>query len=55
MRKEYKVTCEVNLCADRKETVYVTTNLPAKALKLAKEKLENRGYFAVSVISCKEV
>ena len=55
MKKEFEVVCEVNLCTNHEETVRVTTNLKAKAIKLAKERLEKRGYFDVQVISCKEV
>ena len=55
MRKEYEVTCQVNMCADRIEKVRVTTNLEAKAIRLAEEKLKKNGYFHVSAIRCKEV
>ena len=55
MKKEFEVVCKVNLCTNHEETVRVTTNLKAKAIKLAKERLEKRGYFDVQVISCKEV
>ena len=55
MKKEFEVACEVNMSTNHIETVYVTTNLPAKAIKLAKERLEKRGYFDVQVISCKEI
>ena len=54
MRKEYIVTCEVNMCADRIEEVHITTNLPSKAMKLAEDILEKRGYWNVRVLSCKE-
>ena len=55
MRKDYEVTCEVDMCAERIEKVRVTTNLPAKAAKLAEEKLKKDGHFYVSIIRCKEV
>ena len=35
MRKEYEVTCQVDMCAERVEKVRVTTNLEAKAIRLA--------------------
>ena len=38
MRKEYEVTCQVDMCAERVEKVRVTTNLEAKAVRLAIEK-----------------
>ena len=55
MRKEYEVTCQVDMCAERVEKVRVTTNLEAKAIKLAEEKLKKAGHFHVSIIRCKEV
>ena len=55
MKKEFEVACEVNMCTNHIEAVRVTTNLPTKAIKLAKEKLKKRGYFDVQVISCKEI
>ena len=55
MRKDYEVTCQVDMCAERVEKVRVTTNLEAKAIRLAEEKLKKNGHFHVSVISCKEV
>ena len=55
MKKEFEVACEVNMCANHIKAVRVTANLPAKAIKLAKEKLKKRGYFDVQVISCKEI
>lgn len=55
MRKDYEVTCEVDMCAECIEKVKVTTNLPAKAAKLAEEKLKKDGHFYVFIISCKEI
>lgn len=55
MRKDYEVTCEVDMCANHIKKVRVTTNLPAKAAKLAEEKLKKDGHFYVSVLSCKEI
>lgn len=55
MRKDYEVICQVDMCAERIEKVRVTTNLPAKAAKLAEEKLKKDGHFYVSILSCKEV
>ena len=55
MRKDYEVTCQVDMCAERVEKVRVTTNLEAKAIKLAEEKLKKAGHFHVSIIRCKEV
>lgn len=55
MKKEFEVVCEVSMITNHIETVRVTTNLKAKAIKLAKERLKKRGYFDVQVISCKEV
>lgn len=55
MIKKYEVTCEVDMCADHIEKVKVTTNLPAKAIKLAEEKLKKDGHFLVSIINCKEI
>lgn len=55
MKKEFEVACEVNMSTNHIKAVRVTTNLPAKAIKLAKEKLKKRGYFDVQVISCKEI
>ena len=55
MRKEYEVTCEVNMCADHVEKVKVTSNLPTKAVKLAENKLKKDGHFHVKVLSYKEV
>ena len=49
MRKDYEVTCEVDMCAERIEKVRVTTNLPAKAAKLAEEKLKKDGNCYVSI------
>lgn len=54
MRKDYLVTCELNMCANHVETIRVTTNLPEKAKKLAIKKFKDAGNFYVSVISCKE-
>lgn len=42
MRKDYEVTCQVDMCAERVGKVRVTTNLEAKAIKLAEEKLKKR-------------
>ena len=55
MRKDYEVTYQVDMCAERVEKVRVTTNLEAKAIRLAEEKLKKDGHFHVSVIRCKEV
>lgn len=55
MRKDYEVTCEVDMCAERVEKVRVTTNLEVKAIKLAEEKLKKDGHFYVSILSCKEI
>ena len=55
MRKEYEVTCQVDMCAERIEKVRVTTNLEAKAIRLAEEKLKKGGHFRVSAIKCEEV
>lgn len=55
MRKDYEVTCEVDMCAERVVKVIVTTNLEAKAIKFAKEKLKKDGHFHVNIINCKEV
>ena len=55
MRKEYEVTCQVDMCTERVEKVRVTTNLEAKAIGLAEEKLKKDGNFHVPVIRCKEV
>ena len=55
MRKDYEVTCQVDMCAERVEKVRVTTNLKAKAIRLAEEKLKKDGHFHVSIIRCKEV
>ena len=55
MRKDYEVICQIDMCAERIEKVRVATNLPAKAAKLAEEKLKKDGHFHVSILSCKEV
>ena len=55
MRKDYEVTCEVDMCAERIEKVRVTTNRPAKAANLAEEKLKKDRHFYVSILSCKEI
>ena len=55
MRKEYEVTCQVDMCTERVEKVRVTTNLEAKAIGLAEEKLKKDGHFYVSILSCKEI
>lgn len=55
MRKDFVVTCELDMCAECVEKVCVTTNLPEKAKKMAIKKFKNDGHFFVNVISCKEV
>lgn len=55
MRKEYVVTCQLDMCTNLVKKVYVTTNLPEKAKKIAIKKLKNAGHFFVNVISCEEL
>lgn len=55
MIKTYRVRCELNMCADKVETVYIKTNLCNKAIQKAEEEMKKRGCFHVKVISCEEV
>ena len=54
MRKEYIVTCEVNMCADHIEEVRIITNLSLKAEEFAEDILKKRGFRNVKVLGCKE-
>ena len=47
MRKEFEVTCEVDMDATKIIKVKVTTNLMKKACKLAEDKLKKDGHFHV--------
>ena len=55
MRKEFEVTCEVDMDATKIIKVKVTTNLMKKACKLAEDKLKKDGYFYIKTLSCKEL
>ena len=52
MRKDYEVTCQVDMCAERVEKVRVTTNLEAKAIRITEEKFKKDWHFHVSIIIC---
>ena len=55
MRKEFEVTCEVDMDATKIIKVKVTTNLMKKACKLAEDKLRKDGHFHIKTLSCKEL
>lgn len=54
MRKRWKCTAEVNMCAGHIETVVVTTNTDKKARKLAEAALL-KNYFYVKVLKVEEL
>ena len=51
-KKNFTVTCEVNLDATKIETVEVRSTKAHIAVKQAEDKLKARGFFHVSVKSC---
>ena len=55
MRKEFEVTCEIDMDATKIIKMKVTTNLMKKACKLAEDKLKKDGHFYIKTLSCKEL
>ena len=55
MRKEFEVTCQVNMDATKILKVKVITNLMKKTCKLAENKLKKDGHFYIKTLSCKEL
>ena len=55
MSRRWLVTCQVNLCADKEITVIIKANTERKAKSLAMKWLHKEGYFAVGIISCKNI
>lgn len=51
--KKYKVTAELDLCAERYESVIVEANTPKKAIKFAEEEFRKRGAFFATNITVK--
>lgn len=51
-KKNYIVTCEVNLDSNKIEMVEVKSTKPSIAVLQAEDKLKARGFFHVSVRSC---
>lgn len=54
MRKKWKCTAEVNMCANHIETVVVETNTKKKAMKLAEDILMKTNFYA-KILSIEEV
>lgn len=54
-KKDYELVYEVNMCANRTETVTVKATKPQLAIKQGEDKLKARGFFYASIISCKEL
>ena len=52
MRIKWKVRVELNMCAEKEETIIVETNTRKKAIKLAEEKCKKDGNFFVIVLDC---
>lgn len=51
----FKVTAELNMCAEKVESVYVKANTENKAVKFAKELFAKHGAFHVNLISVEKV
>jgi len=54
-KKSWNVICEVNMCANREESVLVKATKAELAIKKAENELKSRGFFHTRVISCKEI
>lgn len=52
MRRNWRVTAEINMDASQVKVVDVCTNTKRKAMKLAEQKLTERGTFFVWVMFC---
>lgn len=55
MIKTWRITCEVNMCTNRKVISIVKSNTERKAKIMAEKQLHKDGYFHVNIISCNEV
>lgn len=53
--KKWHITCQVNMCAEKKVSIIVAANTELKAKIYAKDKLEKQGYSYIKIISCDKI
>ena len=53
--KTWKVTAEVNMCAEHYESVIVRANTERKALKFANQEFLKKGFFFITNTTIKEI